>query len=74
MATRTLYFVRRVLTGSAKPCWVRMRTLNCAITIIEVAGNGRATLVSYNDVGHLPPHLVTTGVPTKRAPRPRNSA
>lgn len=39
--------------------WVGMGANHCGITIVEVLPNGRQVLVSFNDVGHLPPHLVS---------------
>ena len=59
------YLVCRVLTATEDPHWFRMKTLNCAISKIVVGSDGRAALVSYNDVGHLPAHLVTTGLPAQ---------
>jgi probable phosphoglycerate mutase len=60
------YIVARVMTGSDEPHWNRMATLNCAISQVLITATGRATLVSYNDTGHLPPHLVTFGMPTRK--------
>ena len=55
------YLTARVL-GDAN-IWCRMRTLNCGITQLEIASDGRMSVVSYNDVGHLPAHLITAGMP-----------
>ena len=57
------YLACRVLGGSPDS-WLRMRTLNCGITELAVESDGRVWLVSYNDVGHLPAHLITAGVPS----------
>ena len=59
------YLACRVLRGSADG-WFRMETFNCGITEIVVESDGRLSLASYNDVGHLPAELVTGGVPARR--------
>ena len=52
--------------------WFRLRTLNCGITELDIESDGRMWIVSYNDIGHLPTRLVTSGLPgpTKRAALP----
>jgi broad specificity phosphatase PhoE len=60
------YLVCRVLQSDAYQSLVV--TLNCSVTEIAIAEDGRMRLVKYNDVGHLPPHLVTTGVRRKPPP------
>jgi broad specificity phosphatase PhoE len=60
------YIVARVMTGKDDPHWNRMATLNCAVSQVVITPDGRSTLVSYNDTGHLPPHLVTFGTPTRK--------
>jgi serine/threonine-protein phosphatase PGAM5 len=56
------YLASRVMDGSGDG-WMRMRTNNCGISEVAVESDGRMWLVSYNDVGHLPPELTTAGVP-----------
>ena len=55
------YLTARVL-GDAN-VWCRLRTLDGGITQLEIASDGRMWVVSYNDVGHLPAHLITAGMP-----------
>jgi len=55
------YVTARVLGVSSS--WCRMRTLNCGITEIDVESDGTMWVVSYNDVGHLPDRLITSGMP-----------
>jgi broad specificity phosphatase PhoE len=59
------YMTARVLGVSSS--WCRMRTLNCGITELEIESDGTMWVVSYNDVGHLPTRLITSGLP---APSP----
>jgi hypothetical protein len=33
---------------------------NCGISAVLIGSNGRMVLVSHNDVGHLPYHLITS--------------
>lgn len=47
------YLVCRVL-GTAPDLWLKMESFNCGITRVNIDPDGFATLVSYNDVGHLP--------------------
>lgn len=57
------YLAARVL-GSRKS-WRQLNTFNCGITEIAVDPNGSLWLVTYNDVGHLPRQLITSGVPRR---------
>ena len=50
--------VCRVL-GVRLGAWLRMRVHNCGITRVTVRQNGRAQLLSFNDVGHLPQRMLT---------------
>jgi len=43
--------------GMDTQCWKRMTIPNCSLTVIRVAAGGAMQLVSYGDVGHLPPSL-----------------
>lgn len=52
------YFVCRVLQVS-NYAWANMRIFNCSVTAIAVDEDGSLSLISYNDVGHLPEHLKT---------------
>lgn len=56
------YLISRVL-GRPRESSIRMRTLNCGISEVQVEKDGQIWVMSYNDVGHLPPNLVTVGVP-----------
>ena len=56
------YLTARAL-GNANS-WFRMRTSNCGITELDIESDGRMWVVSYNDVGHLPAHLITAGLPS----------
>lgn len=52
------YFVARVL--SADPSiWINMESRNCGITRIAIDHHGYASLISYNELGHLPLALHT---------------
>lgn len=51
------YFVCRTL-GLPDGMWLNLEIANCALTEICIEP-GRMSLVSYNDVGHLPDDLVT---------------
>jgi broad specificity phosphatase PhoE len=62
------YWTARVLGCSDR--WFRLRTHNCGVTELEINSAGSMWVVSYNDVGHLPAHLITEGVPR----RPSSSA
>lgn len=53
------YFVCRVLQLGLE-AWVDMDMSNCGISTVLIGSNGRMVLVSHNDVGHLPHHLITS--------------
>jgi len=57
------YLIARALGQADR--WIRFRTLNCGISEVHVESDGEIWVVSYNDVGHLPAHLVTYGLPPK---------
>ena len=58
------YLAARVLRASPQS-WLRMKTFNCGITEIAVEADGRLSLVTYNDVGHLPREFITAGMPSR---------
>jgi serine/threonine-protein phosphatase PGAM5 len=62
------YFVCRVLQLQPE-AWVDMDMSNCGISEVLIETDGRMVLVSHNDVGHLPQHLITSliGVRAARA-------
>ena len=39
--------------------WMGMSIANCSLTVIRIDENGRIKLVSFGDVGHLPPAMTT---------------
>lgn len=52
------YFTTRVL-GVDPEAWLGMSIGNCSLTIVRVTANGTMMLMSYNDMGHMPPNLQT---------------
>lgn len=52
------YFATRVL-GVDPEAWLGMSIGNCSLTIVRVMANGTMMLMSYNDMGHMPPNLQT---------------
>lgn len=52
------YFVTKVLKVDTM-AWLQMTISNCSLTIIKVMPNGMMKLISFNDVGHIPPNLQT---------------
>ncbi|MFW5691045.1 MAG: histidine phosphatase family protein [Chloroflexota bacterium] len=52
------YFVARALTV-ATDTWINMLMHNGGITRLRVDTSGETTLISHNDMGHLPPRLRT---------------
>lgn len=57
------YLVCRVLEIQPE-AWGRMDICNCGISTVLIKPDGRMILISHNDVGHLPAHLIT-GLVTK---------
>jgi broad specificity phosphatase PhoE len=47
------YFVARVL-GAHPSIWLNMESRNCGITRMAIDHHGYASLISYNELGHLP--------------------
>lgn len=52
------YLVTRIL-GAPDTAWTTMLIHNCSITRMVVNEGGQPFLLSFNDTGHLPPHLLT---------------
>lgn len=52
------YFVTKVLNVNTM-AWLKMTIGNCSITVVRIMPDGRMKLISYNDVGHIPPNLQT---------------
>lgn len=58
------YFVTRVL-GVDTTAWLGMSIGNCSLTVVKVLADGTTILLSYSDVGHLPPNLTTRTWPSE---------
>jgi serine/threonine-protein phosphatase PGAM5 len=58
------YFVTRVL-GVDTEAWLAMSIGNCSLTVVMVNADGSMKLLSFSDVGHLPPNLTTRTSPGK---------
>jgi len=56
------YFVTKVLKVDAM-AWLGMSIGNCSLTVVTVDADGSMKLLSYGDVGHLPPNLTTRTAP-----------
>ncbi len=52
------WFVCRALDVEPM-AWLGMSIANCSLTVIRIDENGRIKLVSFGDVGHLPPAMTT---------------
>jgi serine/threonine-protein phosphatase PGAM5 len=48
--------------------WLGLNQMNCALTIIAYLPGLPASLISFNDAGHLPPELRWTGFPAPLRP------
>lgn len=53
------YLVCRVLRASPE-AWINMDLCNCGVSKVLIRSDGWMTLVSHNDVAHLPQHLITS--------------
>jgi serine/threonine-protein phosphatase PGAM5 len=53
------YFVTKVLNVNTM-AWLQMTIGNCSLTIVKIRPNGSMKLVSFNDVGHIPPNMQTS--------------
>ena len=56
------YFVTKVL-GVDTESWLRMSIGNCSLTVVVINADGSMKLLSYGDVGHIPPNLQTRTAP-----------
>ena len=53
------YLVRRAM-GDPVAKWLKMNITQCGLTVIAIGPRrGRVVLMSFNDVGHLPPEMRT---------------
>jgi len=52
------YFVTKVLKVDTMS-WLQMSIGNCSLTIIRIKPDGSMKLVSFSDVGHIPPNMQT---------------
>ena len=52
------YFVTKVLKVKTMS-WLQMTTGNCGLTVVRIKPDGSMKLVSFNDMGHIPPNLQT---------------
>lgn len=52
------YFVTKVLKINSMS-WLGMIISNCSITMIKIYADGSKKLLSFNDVGHIPPNMQT---------------
>jgi len=52
------YFVTKVL-GVDTRAWLNMSIYNCSLTVVRIYPDGHMKLVSYNDIGHIPPSMQT---------------
>lgn len=52
------YFVTKVLKVNTMS-WLQMTTGNCGLTIVQIKPNGNMKLISFNDLGHIPPNMRT---------------
>lgn len=56
------YFVTKVL-GVDTNAWLGMSIGNCSLTVVTIKADGSMKLLSFGDVGHLPPNLSTRTAP-----------
>ncbi len=56
------YFVTKVLKVDTM-AWLGMSLGNCSLTVVTINADGSMKLLSYGDVGHLPPNLTTRTAP-----------
>jgi serine/threonine-protein phosphatase PGAM5 len=52
------YFLTKVLKVETMS-WLQMTTGNCGLTVVRIKPDGSMKLVSFNDMGHIPPNLRT---------------
>jgi serine/threonine-protein phosphatase PGAM5 len=56
------YFVTKVLRVDTE-AWLGMSIGNCSLTVVTIEADGSMKLLSYSDVGHIPPNLTTRTAP-----------
>jgi len=56
------YFVTRALKVDPM-AWLGMSIGNCSLTVIKIKADGSMKVLSYGDVGHIPPNLTTRTAP-----------
>jgi serine/threonine-protein phosphatase PGAM5 len=56
------HFVTRVLKVDPMS-WLEMSIGNCSLTVVHIEADGSMKLLSYGDVGHIPPGLQTRTPP-----------
>lgn len=56
------YFVTEALKVDSM-AWLGMSIGNCSLTVIKIKADGSMKLLSFGDVGHLPPNLSTRTAP-----------
>ena len=56
------YFVTRALKVDSM-AWLGMSIGNCSLTVITINPDGSMKLLSFSDVGHLPPNLISRTAP-----------
>ena len=64
------YFVCRAI-GLDPLRWLDMMIANCSLSVIQVRPDGRTVLVSFDDVGHLPPDMQVFAPRSDRQPPPK---
>lgn len=52
------YFVTKILKVD-NMSWLQMTMGNCGLTVVRIKPDGSMKLVSFNDMGHIPPNLQT---------------
>jgi serine/threonine-protein phosphatase PGAM5 len=52
------YFVTKVLKVETMS-WLQMTMGNCGLTVVRIKPDGSMKLVSFNDMGHIPPNMRT---------------
>ena len=56
------YFVTKALKVDSM-AWLGMSIGNCSLTVIKIKADGSMKMLSFGDVGHLPPNLSTRTAP-----------
>ncbi|HNT78513.1 MAG TPA: histidine phosphatase family protein [Anaerolineae bacterium] len=60
------YFILRAL-NVATEAWGQLDMCNCAVSEVLISADGALTLISHNDVRHLPDHLIISLIGVRRA-------